>query len=158
MVTRSALLANPCLARHKCHIYQTHKAHEAFIGIGKKPVLEPLEGVRHTHPIKRALYYQQLLDEGKVDSHAELARHLGVVRSRVSTVLNVLNLDKEIQDFLLLLEDGDGRLEMFNELECRLKSEQVRRGENQVEVLLERRDEAARAPLVLDCVQLAVCY
>lgn len=43
-------------------------------------------------------------------------------------------------------------------LECRLQPELVRRGENQVEVLLERRDSAARGPLMLDCVQLAVCY
>ena len=118
-MTRSALSANPCMARHKCHIYQTHKPHEAFIGIGEKPALEPLEGVRHINPIKRALYYQSLLDEGKVDSKAELAKHLGVARSRVSTVLNLLNLDEEIQDFLLGLDDGDERLKILNERRLR---------------------------------------
>tara|TARA_B100000315_G_C14384204_1_gene498904 strand:+ start:214 stop:672 length:459 start_codon:yes stop_codon:yes gene_type:complete len=107
------------MVRHKCHIYQSHKPHEAFIGIGDKPTLEPLKGVRHTNPIKRALYYQSLLDEGKVDSKAELAKHLGVVRSRISTVLNLLNLDEEIQDFLLGLDDGDERLRFFNERRLR---------------------------------------
>ena len=107
------------LPRHKCHIYQAHKPHSAFIGIGGKPALEPLKGVRHTNPIKRALYYQSLLDGGKVDSKAELAKHLGVVRSRVSTVLNLLNLDEEIQDFLLELDDGDERLKVLNERRLR---------------------------------------
>lgn len=43
-------------------------------------------------------------------------------------------------------------------LECGVQPEQVRRGENQVEVLIDGRDESAKAPLMLDCVQLAVWY
>lgn len=43
-------------------------------------------------------------------------------------------------------------------LECRLRPEQVRRGENQVELMLQRRNEAAQTPLVLDCVQLSMRY
>ena len=54
-----------------------------------------------------------------MDSHAELADHLNVVRSRVSTVLNLLNLDEEIQDFLLSLSDDDKRLKVLNERKLR---------------------------------------
>jgi hypothetical protein len=43
-------------------------------------------------------------------------------------------------------------------LECQLQPEQVRRGENQVELMLERRNEAAQTPLVLDGVQLSMRY
>ena len=43
-------------------------------------------------------------------------------------------------------------------LECRLQPEQVRRGENQVELWLERRDESAQTSVVLDSVQLSVRY
>lgn len=43
-------------------------------------------------------------------------------------------------------------------LECRLRPEQVRRGENQVELMLQRRNEAAQTPVVLDCVQLSMRY
>jgi hypothetical protein len=40
--------------------------------------------------MKLALYYQSLLDSGKVESRAALARFLGVSRARVTQVLNRL--------------------------------------------------------------------
>ena len=40
-------------------------------------------------------------------------------RSRVSTVLNLLNLDEEIQNLLLGLDDEDERLVLFNERRLR---------------------------------------
>ena len=43
-------------------------------------------------------------------------------------------------------------------LECRLQPEQVRRGENQVTLCLERRDESAQTSVMLDSVQLSVRY
>ena len=43
-------------------------------------------------------------------------------------------------------------------LECQLRPEQVNRGENKVELLLEHRDDTAQAPPVLDSVQLAIRY
>ncbi len=54
------------------------------------------------------------------DSHAELAKHLGVDRSRVSVVLNLLKLDEEIKEFILGLSDGDVRLKVLNERRLRL--------------------------------------
>ena len=47
----------------------------------KKPVPDPL---------RLARYYQSLLDSGKFESRAALARYLGVSRARVTQVLNRL--------------------------------------------------------------------
>ena len=41
-------------------------------------------------PLKLARYYQSLLDSGKLESRAALARFLGVSRARVTQVLNRL--------------------------------------------------------------------
>ena len=41
-------------------------------------------------PMRLAFYYQRLLDSGRFESRAALARHLGVSRARVTQVLNRL--------------------------------------------------------------------
>ncbi|MBR9804583.1 HTH domain-containing protein [bacterium] len=41
--------------------------------------------------MRLARYYQSLLDSGEVMTRAELARHLGVSRARVTQVLKRLN-------------------------------------------------------------------
>ena len=41
-------------------------------------------------PLRLARYYQSLLDSGKFESRAALARHLGVSRARVTQVLRRL--------------------------------------------------------------------
>jgi DNA-binding GntR family transcriptional regulator len=41
-------------------------------------------------PLQLARYYQSLLDAGKLESRAALARHLGVSRARVTQVLKRL--------------------------------------------------------------------
>lgn len=43
-------------------------------------------------PLRLARYYQGLLDSGKFESRAALARFLGVSRARVTQVLNRLKL------------------------------------------------------------------
>jgi Mn-dependent DtxR family transcriptional regulator len=43
-------------------------------------------------PLKLARYYQSLLDSGKFESRAALARYLGVSRARVTQVLRRLDL------------------------------------------------------------------
>jgi hypothetical protein len=43
-------------------------------------------------PLKLARYYQSLLDSGKFESRAALARHLGVSRARVTQVLSRLKV------------------------------------------------------------------
>lgn len=47
-------------------------------------------------PVRLARYYQSLLDSGKFESRAALARYLGVSRARVTQVLNRL---KNAADF-----------------------------------------------------------
>jgi hypothetical protein len=42
-------------------------------------------------PLKLARYYQSLLDSGKFENRAALARYLGVSRARVTHVLRRLN-------------------------------------------------------------------
>ncbi len=59
------------------------------------------------------------MDKGVVNSHTELAEHLGLVRSRVSTVLNLLNLDQEIKDYLLELDESDPKIGVLNERKLR---------------------------------------
>ena len=45
--------------------------------------------------MERARYYQSLLDCGVVETRAELARHLGVSRARVTQVLRRLKSPKD---------------------------------------------------------------
>jgi Mn-dependent DtxR family transcriptional regulator len=54
-----------------------------------KPKTEPNKKVRRD-PLKTAHYYRSLLDTGKFESRAALARYLGVSRARVTQVLNRL--------------------------------------------------------------------
>ncbi|MFT5303146.1 MAG: hypothetical protein ACI814_003965, partial [Mariniblastus sp.] len=46
-------------------------------------------------PLRLARYYQSLLDTGKFESRAALARHLGVSRANVTQVLNRLKKANE---------------------------------------------------------------
>jgi hypothetical protein len=54
-----------------------------------KPEPKPAPKERRD-PLKIARYYQSLLDFGKFESRAALARYLGVSRARVTQVLNRL--------------------------------------------------------------------
>jgi hypothetical protein len=45
-------------------------------------------------PLKLAQYYQSLLDSGKFENRAALARYLGVSRARVTQVLRRLKLGR----------------------------------------------------------------
>jgi hypothetical protein len=55
-----------------------------------EPKLAPKE---RRDPLKLARYYQSLLDSGKFESRAALARYLGVSRARVTQVLRRLGND-----------------------------------------------------------------
>ena len=46
-------------------------------------------------PLKLARYYQSLMDSGKFESRAALARYLGVSRARVTQVLRRLDDPRE---------------------------------------------------------------
>jgi hypothetical protein len=52
---------------------------------------EPKPGPKERRdPLKLARYYQSLMDSGKFESRAALARYLGVSRARVTQVLRRL--------------------------------------------------------------------
>jgi hypothetical protein len=51
---------------------------------------EPKPAKERPDGMKLARHYQALLDSGKFESRAALARHLGVSRARVTQVLNRL--------------------------------------------------------------------
>jgi hypothetical protein len=54
--------------------------------------LEPKPTPKAPHdPLKLARYYQSLMDSGKFESRAALARYLGISRARVTQVLRRLN-------------------------------------------------------------------
>src|SRR5262249_12481353 len=53
---------------------------------GPEPEAPPLSS-EPRNPLKLARYYQSLLDSGRFESRAALARHLGVSRARVTQVL-----------------------------------------------------------------------
>lgn len=46
-----------------------------------------------------------MIDEGEVSSRAELARHLGVSRARVTQVLQLLEMDPSVIDAIVQLGD-----------------------------------------------------
>jgi hypothetical protein len=56
-----------------------------------KPEPKPAPKVSRD-PLKLARHYQALLDSGKFENRAALARYLGVSRARVTHVLKRLNL------------------------------------------------------------------
>ena len=55
---------------------------------------EPKRDKKLAHdPLRLARYYQSLIDTGKYESRAALARFLGVSRARVTQVLNRLKVN-----------------------------------------------------------------
>ena len=60
-----------------------------------------------------------MLDLGQAESQADLARILGVSRAKVTQMMNLLELDEEIQEFILGLEDSNERLKVLTERRLR---------------------------------------
>lgn len=56
--------------------------------------------------MKKALEWQQLLEDGVVPSRAELARREGITRARVTQIMKLLELAAEIQETILTLPAG----------------------------------------------------
>ena len=69
--------------------------------------------------MKIALQYKDMLDSGFVGSQADLARHLGVSRAKVTQMLNLLKLEGRIQEFMFELEETDTRLGVLTERRLR---------------------------------------
>ena len=64
----------------------------------------------HPNHLKRAMYYHELLENGYVESKTALAKKVGISRTQTRLILQLINLDKEIKDFILEIDDTDPRL------------------------------------------------
>ena len=105
-------LNKPLFAWDEYDIFQLVMNKAPVFDIG---ILEPSEPEIYPNPIKIALQYQQMVDEGIASSRADLAHILDVSR-KVTQMLNLLKLDEEIQEFMLGLEDRDERLKVLTEV------------------------------------------
>ncbi len=72
----------------------------------------PREPVRRPAKVARLLAMahklQRLIDEGKVEDRAALARQLGVSRARITQILDLTLLAPDIQEEILFMEAVDG--------------------------------------------------
>jgi hypothetical protein len=76
----------------KAVAWSTHpEIKNALSEIGKRTKKVPPPPKQTSDPVEHALYYQSLLDSGRFENRAALARHLGVSRARVTQVPRRLN-------------------------------------------------------------------
>jgi hypothetical protein len=66
----------------------------------------------------KALEYSKLLDQGLVNSQAELARKENVNRARITQILNLFKLAPKIQEYLSNLTD-EKQIRYFTERRLR---------------------------------------
>jgi hypothetical protein len=55
--------------------------------------------------LRKAVTWQALLESGDMISRADLARHEGVTRARVTQIMGMLRLDSKIQEHILNMSD-----------------------------------------------------
>lgn len=72
---------------------------------------------RAANPVKQAFILKQLLEQSSCATQADLARHLGISRARVTQTLNLLRLAPEILDALLNLPES--QVHFFSERRLR---------------------------------------
>ena len=96
-------------------IHHFRRNNKPVIAIGHQPQENNLVTRKLHHPnyIKKALYYQELLEKGHVQSQRTLAQQVGVSQTKVHLILQLLKLDEEIKDFILRLDDADPRLDFL---------------------------------------------
>ena len=97
--------------------------------------------------MKLAVHYNEILESGIIASRADLARHLGISRAKITQILNLLKLAPEIQNSIAGLEETNERLRVLTErrlrplVQCDDHSEQV----NRFEALLRGTDQSAQS-------------
>ena len=85
-----------------------------IIAIGHKTKKQLVtQKLQHPNYLKRALYYQELLEKGHVQSQRILAKQVGISQPKIHLILQLLKLDEEIKDFILKLCDSDPRLDFL---------------------------------------------
>ena len=89
-------------------IHHIRRNNKPIIAIGHKKKKQLLtQKLHHPNYLKRALYYQELLEKGYVQSQTALAKQVGISRTKTRLILQLLKLDEEIKDFILKLDDSD---------------------------------------------------
>ena len=78
---------------------------KADVRITKKLLEESKPVDRNPSPIEEAFRYLQVSMEPSVVSKAQVGNRFGVTRSRVCQILDLLDLDESILDYLLSIED-----------------------------------------------------
>lgn len=73
-----------------------------------KPPKQP-QTPRVVELLRMAQEWRRQLDAGDVRTQAEIARHAGITRARVTQVMGLLHLAPEIQEYLLTLPDTASR-------------------------------------------------
>ena len=58
---------------------------------------------QYQHPLLLAYEFQELLEAGVVNNRAEIARHCGLSRARVTQVMSLLQLPDDIQEYVMAL-------------------------------------------------------
>ena len=92
-------------------IHHIRRNNKSIIAIGHKTKKQFVtQKLQHLNYIKKALYYQELLDNGHVQSQRALAKQVGISQTKVHLILQLLKLDEKIKDFILGLDDADPRL------------------------------------------------
>lgn len=98
------------------YIYQSFKNRTPILNIG---LIAPSAPKAYINPVKVAHHYNSMLEQGIVGSRADLARHLGVSRAKITQILSLLKLDNELQTFLLGFDETDERLQQLSERKLR---------------------------------------
>ena len=101
---------------NKVQYYQVFKDKTPAFRVGQKKISA---AKTYSNPIKIALKYQETLALGQADSQVDVSRKLGVSRAKVTQMLNLLNLDEEIREFVLNLDRTDARLQDITERRLR---------------------------------------
>lgn len=73
--------------------------------ITKKLLKQAKPVIRKPSPLEEALKYANVLKEPSIVSKARLGARFGVSRARVCQILNLLDLDYTIQNYLLSIEN-----------------------------------------------------
>ena len=95
-------------------IHHFRSNNKPIISIGHKPQKQLLtQKLQHPNYIKKALYYQELLEKGHVQSQRTLAKQVGISQTKIYLILQLLKLDEEIKDFILKIDDSDPRLDFL---------------------------------------------
>ena len=89
-------------------IHHTRRNNKPIIAIGHKKKKQLVtQKLQHPNYLKKALYYQELLDNGYVQSQSALAKQVGISQTKIHLILRLLELDEKIKDFIFKLDDTD---------------------------------------------------